>query len=53
MTKHYLITLAINFCLFHGIIYETDVEGLFEYMDLLSFEDLLEEYLINVEQFTN
>jgi len=50
MTKQYLITLAINFCLLHKTIYESDISGLFEYMDLLSFEDLLEEYLINTEQ---
>ena len=53
MTKAYLISLAINFCLFHRTIYESDVEGLLEYMDLLSFEDLLEQYLINVEQIIN
>jgi hypothetical protein len=53
MTKSYLISLAINFCLFHGIIQESEVNGLLEYMDILSLEDLLEEYLINVKQVKN
>lgn len=49
MTKYYLTTLAISHCLLHKTIYESDISGLFEYMDSLSFEELLEEYLINIE----
>ena len=53
MTKEYLITLAINFFLFHGVIYNSDVDGLLEYLDSLSFDQVLQEYLSGVDQLTN
>ena len=53
MTKNYLITLAINFFLFHEVIYNSDVDGLLEYLDGLSFDQVLQEYLAGVEQLTN
>jgi hypothetical protein len=53
MTKEYLITLAVNFFLFHGVIYNSDVNGLLEYLDGLSFDQVLQEYLSGVDQLTN
>lgn len=53
MTKYYLITLAINFALFHKQIYESDIKGLLEWMDTLTLDELLQEYLDNVEYITN
>jgi hypothetical protein len=53
MTKEYLITLAINFALFHNQIYSTDVKGLMEWMDTLTFDELLAEYLDNVEYISH
>jgi len=53
MTKEYLITLAINFVLFHNQFYDTDVKGLMEWMDTLAFDELLQEYLDNVEYISH
>ena len=53
MTKHYLMTLAINFAVFHNQIYGTDVKGLMEWMDTLTFDELLKEYLDNVEYISH
>ena len=53
MSKQYLITLAINFALFHGQIYESDVRGIMEYLDTLTFNEVLQEHLDNVEYISN
>jgi len=53
MTKEYLITLALNWCLFHGTIYESDVQGLIEYLDTCTIEEILEDFLEAVDQVTN
>lgn len=53
MSKEYLISLAINFALFHKQIYESHVKGLLEYMDSISYEELLQEHLSNVDYITN
>jgi hypothetical protein len=52
MTKQYLITLALNFCLLHKTIYESDVIGLTEYLDSCTIEEILEVYNEAVEQIT-
>ena len=53
ITKQYLITLVLNWCLLQGTIYESDVEGLTEYLDSCTIEEILEDYLEAVEQVTN
>ena len=53
MTKQYLITTALDWCLLQGTIYESDVEGLMEYLDSCTFEEILETYLEAVDQVTN
>jgi hypothetical protein len=50
--KHYLITLVLNWCLLHNTIYESDVEGLTEYLDSCTVEEILQTYLEAVEQVT-
>jgi hypothetical protein len=52
MTKQYLITLAINFCLFHNKIYESDVIEIMEYLDSFTIEEILRDYNEIVEEIT-
>jgi len=53
VNKQYLITLALNWCLEQGTIYESDIEGLTEYLDSCTTEEILEDFLEAVEQVTN
>lgn len=52
VSKQYLITLALNWCLQQGTIYDSDVEGLTEYLDSCTIEEILEDFLEAVEQVT-
>lgn len=52
ISKQYLITLALNWCLMQGTIYESDVEGLTEYLDSCTVEEIMEDFLEAVEQVT-
>ena len=47
MSKEYLTTLMVNFALFHKQIQSTDIKGLLEWIDSLSFDELLKEFLGN------